>query len=472
MSGTTNSKPRVGLLLLAAEWFGQHADRGRYKDIAPTVDADARRIQQFLGRSMDVVCTGVVHTEAQAVEAARKFRDSEIDLLIVCAVIWSEDAPLIRALGELPNTPLLVWCYSPTPTLPPQVSMSELFRRSGPVGMAQYSGLLKRMGKRAGFVCGSPESPALLQEIEEHASAAHEARQLKRATIGLVPYRCEVMTGTHVDEGRLLRELGPTIRCISIQEYADVIERIPQSRVEEFLRDLRSRYPIAGVGEESLRVTARASLGLAKLAEEQNLDAIALNDLAPELHRLIKVRPFLCVPEFFEQGRVMSLEADVAAAAGLLIVRRMSSSPPMYVEIFAVDEERNALLAGHAGMHDLRIAEPSAVRITPDYEYCESDELEGAWTEFRGKPGPVTMASFFCDTDCFKIVVAQGESLADGPRLEGFPNMLIRSAVPVREFFEHVSRTGLTQHWVVVHEDVRCRLRKLADVLGLRFETI
>ncbi len=472
----TSPKPRVGLLLLAAEWFWQQniqGDSGRYHAVASTVDADAEVLIRGLTPHVEVVTTGLVHTVEQAAAAANCLKAANVDLLLICSLMWSEDQPLLKVLAEVPNIPLLVWCYVPEDFLPGRVSMAELFRRSGPVGTLQNSAPLKRLGKRFGFVCGAPSNPRVVTEIREYAEAASIARGLKGASIGLLPYRCELMTGTYVDEFRLMSQLGPTVRYISVGEYASATERVKPAEVERFVRALLGRFEVCGVSDESLYQTARASLGLARLAEEMSLDAIALSDLVPELHRVMKVRPFLCVPDFFDRGRVVGFEGDLAATTGMLIVRRLGQSPPMYTEIFTYDERRNTVLAGHAGMHDLNLADVEAgIRISPDYEYCEVNGLEGAWLEFRGRPGRVTMASFFGDVRGFKMVVSGGESLADGARLEGFSHLLIKLDVPLVDFFERAVRSGLTQHWIVTHEDIRGKLDKLASFLNLEFETI
>jgi len=467
-------RPRVGLVFLAAEWFWQQniqRGTGRYKDLSRCVEEDAEAIRNRLGQRLEVCRTSILHTEEGAKEEMAKLRSEPVDLLVLCSIIWSEDAPLMQVLEAAGDVPLAVWCYSPAERLPARVSMEELFRRSGTVGTLQHSAVLKRRKKTFGFVFGSLENPAAMEQIGDYAEAASAVKAMKGSVIGLLPSRCEVMTGTHVDEFRLRTEAGPRVRYISVAEYASHIERVTAAETGDFLRYLRERYPICGVDDVNLSAAAKASLGLAKLAEELKLDAVAINDLSEELHRIVKVRPFLCVPEFFEAGRVMGMEGDLATTSGMRILRQLQDAPVMYTEIFTYDESLNAVLMGHAGMHDVRLA-GSEVRITPDYEYCESGEYSGAWMEFRGRSGRVTLASFFSDTDGFKVVTAGGTSLEEGPVLEGFAHVLVRPDVPLESFFEPIVRTGLTQHWVVCHGDVRGRLEKMAGMCGWKCQMV
>jgi L-arabinose isomerase len=468
------NKPRVGLVFLAAEWFWRQniqAGTGKYKNVSRIVDEDSRRICEKLSRYFEVHATTIIHTVENAKEQMRRLESADLDMLIVCSILWSEDHPLIQVLDQATNIPLVVWCYVPDERLPERIAIEELFRRSGPVGTLQHSAVLKRLWQNFGFVVGSLDNTSAMEQLRDYADSARVAKTLRKATIGLLPYRCELMTGTFVDEFRLATEVGPKIRCISIGEYAAYIDHVTIAETDNFIQRLRGMYPVCDVDQASLSRTAGASLGLAKMIVEMNLDALAINDLADELHRVIKVRPFLGVPEFFEKGFVVGMEGDLATTTGMLIMRKLTAAPVMYTEIFTYDESRDALLMGHAGMHDVRLA-GSPVRITPDFEYCETGEFSGAWLEFKARSGPVTLASFFSDTDGFKIVTATGTALADGPVLEGFAHVLVRPDVPLPRFFEQIVRTGLTQHWVVTYGDVQSRLQKLAALRRWKYQAV
>lgn len=466
-----NRKPKVGLLLLAADWFWQQniqGSGGRYSRVPQLVASDMAALSSAIADDLELITVGLVHNLSQARAAVKRFRAADIDLLLISSIIWSEDQPLIEVLRGLPDVPLLVWCFAPSATLPSRVSVIELFRRSGPVGTVQHSAPLRRLGRTFGFVCGAPGDPAIIRSIREYAAAARVAKALKRVTIGLLPGHCEAMTGTFTDAKRLKKAIGPVVKKISVAQYAASVATVPKKEAEAFAQHLRKCYPLIEVSWKSLLAASRASLGIAKLAEKQQLDAIALNDLAPELHRALGMRPFLAVPEFFAAGRVIGMEGDVTTTMGLLIMRYLSDSPPMYTEIYTFDEKRNGVLAGHASMHDLRLAEsPRGIRITPDYEYCEVNPLEGAWLEFRAKPGRVTLASFFGDVARFKVVIAEGQALRSGPRLQGFAHIFVKLDTPVADFFQQAIKTGITQHWVITHANIRSQLRHLAGILNM-----
>ncbi|MBL7199489.1 MAG: hypothetical protein ISS56_05025 [Anaerolineae bacterium] len=462
------TRPKVGLLLLTAEWFSQiGASQGVFQGLSHLLDVDAANIEQALGVYLEVVNPGVLATRAQVSEAIERFEREGIDALVACQITWGEDRLILDAVEKLPQTPLLLWCYAPFRRLPVPMTMRDLFRASGPVGAVQASGPLKRLGKAFGFAFGSYEDKEAIHRIVAYAKAAQTVRELRRATIGVLPYRCDQMTGTYVDEFRLRKEVGPTLKYISVQDYRSACEQIPDETVAAYVRGLKAGFRISEqTTEAGLFNGARASLGLAEVVAAHDLDALAIEDISEELHRAIGLRPCLYVPALFERA-VVSMEAEVGGAVALLMLKMLAGKSPMYSEVFTYDREGNCLLMGHAGVHDISLAESTGdVLIEPDGEYVES-EPDSAWMCFRVKAGQVTMLSVFCDVDRFKMVIASGEALGGEDRLLGSPHAYVKLAVPVASFFEQSIRTGMTQHWALVHDDVVDELIALADIAGL-----
>jgi L-arabinose isomerase len=220
------------------------------------------------------------------------------------------------------------------------------------------------------------------------------------------------------------------------------------------------------VTSKGLSEAARISLGLAKIVEDQQLEAVSIGDCDDELHAVLKCRPCLYVPSVFEHGVVVGSEGDLGGILAQLILARLSGSPTLFTEIFTYDEQQNQILVGHAGMHDIRLAaDRSAVTITPDYEYPK--EEAGVWMAFSVKPGPVTLLSITSDQRGFHFVATKGEALLAKGRLQGYPSALIRLEMPLRSFFATTTTIGTTQHWALVPGDLTSGISRLAHVLGI-----
>jgi L-fucose isomerase-like protein len=468
-----DSRPKAGIALLTAEWFLSVGLQGggtpAQERLSRTVEPDMARVRAVLSRSFDLVDPGPLSTRAQAMAAARRFRAEEAGLLIVVDVQWCEDAPLVTLLRELPGLPILLWCYVPTPRLPRRMSTEELFRASGPVGFLQGSAPLRRMGRDFSYLFGAPGDESVDRDLAEYARVFAAAAALPHLRAGQVGSRCEGMTGTYVEEMRLLAGLGVQLVPLSYERLSREAASLDAGTVDAFSRRVKGMCREVSVSEPSLAAASRVSLALAALAEKEDIGVLSIEDLHPELHRLLKTRPCLWVPELARRGTVVAMENDLFSALGMWLAMRIGGSSPMYTEIFTFDREENCLLFGHAGMQDTALAGENPIDLVPDAEYQAVDEVEGAWLQFAARPGRITAVSLFADRDVYRIACVKGEVLPQSDKLAGFAHALVRIDRPLEAFFEEAGRLGMTQHFAVTYDEVAPGLARLARVLGMQF---
>jgi L-arabinose isomerase len=462
-------KPKIGLLLMTAEWFSKiGAHEGPFQDLNDLLNADANSIEEILSKDLEVINPGVLATKKQIQSAIELFKIEQIDLLVLCQITWGEDRLIIEALQMMPNKPVLLWCYSPFKRLPEQLSMLDLFRGSGPVGSVQASGPLKRFGRKFGFAFGSYTDKNAIRKIVAFSRAAKVANDLKDVVIGVLPYRCDQMSGTYIDEFRLKREMGPELKYVSSHDYLESCKNVKVIEVEKFVDYLKNNFKIAkNTTNKGLMKSARASIGLAKLVKKYDFDALAIEDVGDELHRVVGLRPCLDYYDLFERS-VVSMEADIGGAVALLILKMLTGKTPMYTEIFTFDESDNCILMGHAGIHNASslVKNKEDIFIEPDGEYVES-EPDSAWMRFRVREGQVTILSVFCDVERFKLVISKGEILGGKEKLLGSPHAYVKIDKPLGEFFENIIRSGMTQHFAIIHDEIVDELMSLADILNL-----
>jgi L-fucose isomerase-like protein len=271
------------------------------------------------------------------------------------------------------------------------LSFVDVLRGSGPVGTFEGLGTLRNMGEQFFFTHGAPGNQRLQGELLAFARAAQVKRLLRSARFGLLPSRNEQMQSTFVDEFRLRAELGPTVIPLSVAALARRADALPEAEVEAFLEHLRGTFSIRGVSDPALALAARASLGLAHLALDQNLDLISYNDIDPELHTALGLRPCLYPPLLMEKGIPLGLEGDLGAATALFILHHLAGPPLLFVEIWFWDEAENVVVGGHAGPQDPRLAKLGEAWISHDYEFAQSDRSEGAHLQFVARPGRVIL---------------------------------------------------------------------------------
>jgi len=455
---------KVGFLALAARWFWETkmGDPGFSEEARSRI----KNIEAALAESHDIVSGGLVTTEEAALSAVAGLREANIDALVACCFMWSEDQPLLRVIDELQATPLLLWSWTPSNTLPRSLTSLDLIKWSGPVGAQQISGALRRSGRKFTFVIGNHAEKETLREISDFATAAMVAREVKHARIGLLPYRYYVMTNTWVDEFDLANKFGVDVIYISVNQLLASSAAVKESDVKGYIDSLKEMRVLPEVSQKGLSEAVKISLGLAKLVGDLDLDAVSIGDCNDELHAVLNCRPCLYLPSVFERGIVVGMEGDLLGVVAQLVLSRLSGQPTMFTEIFTYDELQNQILVGHAGMHDIRLAQNrSGVTVTPDYEY--PNERAGVWMAFSVRPGPITLLAIASDQEGFHFVVTRGEALPADGRLQGYPHALVKLDVPLKSFFRATTSIGTTQHWALAPGDLRGGVSKLASILGL-----
>jgi L-fucose isomerase-like protein len=466
------SSPRVkiGLAPLCAAWFKQIGANEPDSRFAATLRQDYSRVVEFLRECFDdVVAPGILSSSGDVGHAVEQFERQQVDGVILLHIVWSEDPVLLGLLDRIGGMPLWLWNYQPAGDMPQRLTVDDLFRFSGTVGMLQGSAPMQRRGIRPGILAGVPGEPSLARELREVNAALRIRRVFRGLRAGQVAGRCEAMTGTFVDDDALRRFLGVKRVGISAGEYASLCEEVAPYETEQYCTELHRRFEVRDVSEPSLRIAARNTLALDTLVERHDLGAVAIQDLDDELHRLVGTRPCLYPPKSLARGVVFSAEADLNTALGMLAASRAAGAPAMYSEIFTFDPGENLVLMGHAGIHDPRLAAVDGITIVPDLEYRYADPVEGAWMEFVLAPGPVTCVSLYDTGAGYRMTVFEGESLGPPRRLDGWGHAVIRPRLQVVELLSRLVRKGMTQHFAIVHGGVTALLRCWCSLMGVEF---
>jgi L-arabinose isomerase len=444
-------RPRLGVLLVTSGWFRdvglQSADGGT----SAAVDQVGRALVERLGRACDVTCAGVVYSPAEARRAAEAIRAADVDGLLLVPLMWCEDAIPRAALSLLPDLPLVLWTFSPAARLPGFVPFQRMIQGSGPVCTMQLSGMLRREGRAFRCVVGHADDGETLAEIEALAAGMAVRRLLSRLRVGVLPFPCSQMSSTYVDEFGLRAVHGTELRYLELER----VRRAAAAATGVDIAGMRAGIADAGmrveVNEQNLVEGIRYALALEKVMAEEGLAALAMNDVIEEVHASFGLRPCLWNPRLSAGGAVIAMEADVAAACAMAVLRAATGASPFYTEPFSIDHEAGAILMGHAGYHDGSNADPAVqVAVVNDVEYENSDRFTGAATLFKYGPGPVTAVNCTWNGTRLKWVLAEGESLPGPARMDGNCHLVFRPDAPVKRMVSTAVESGISQHWLFV----------------------
>jgi len=137
-----------------------------------------------------------------------------------------------------------------------------------------------------------------------------------------------------------------------------------------------------------------------------------------------------------------------------------------FTEYYAMDLRADLVLMGHDGPGHAGIAS-GRLRVRPLQVY-HGKVGNGLSIEMSVKHGPVTLLSIVEDREYgFKLLVAEGESVAGENLQIGNTNSFYRFSLGARGFVERWNSHGPAHHCAIGVGHISGRLTKLASLLGL-----
>ena len=468
-----NKKQKLGLVFFAAKWFKEVVlgEDDVAQEFNKSMADDTAKIINKFSEDFEVINYPVVTSMEKAHQTSKDLLTEDIDCLLLCFIVWSEDEYLLAFKDIMKIKPSILWAYTPYTKAPLRSDITAIFRNSGIIGTFEGFGVIKKMDINPFYIFGSLTEKEPFDKIKKIVRAAKIYKDLKTIKLGVLPYRNNQMIVTYVDEFRLYSQIGPVVDYISVLQLKKAADSVPENIIKQYVKELKDKFKIdSRVTGKNLFSSAKASLGMQVIMEEKNIDGLALSDLNPELHEVMGLRPCLYPEALARSDRVVGNEGDLGCTTAMHILQRLTGNPVMFTEIFNYDRQDNTIVTGHAGPSNYLLAEnDNKVNITPDFELMNAtSDISGVWMEFIGKPGRVTLLNLICTVDSFQVTILGGESLSGNIRLDGYPHYYIKIDPDMTEFLKSCATNGISHHWAVVNGDVGEELSYLADILKIK----
>ncbi len=461
---------KIGLL-----WTGFFEFWGMYPSLKGQVEQDAAVVRERLSREHEIVDSGLVDTMDAADAAGWRFRDEQIDVLILAYRTYVPDMYIHQLLSHLPGVPMLVFGSQCRDKFDYADDYGGVLRNSGLMALVQLvCGFKKMTGgpRQIDAVAGSIHDEEAYRKINRWIDVVTLYTRLKTMTFGVVGHVFRGMFDFEYDKTKVKGALGPEVLNVQIEHLMATWEGAgpDDPDVRAMIAHARRAYVIEGVGESDLLGAARAAVALRRLVERFRLDGVAL--LCQHfIERRLRTTPYLGLAELHRAGFPAVAEGDVIGLIMMKILRHLSGDMPFFLEWSEFDVERNAwLLLGH-GFGDPSQARGDAAKLTPTAEQWGL-EGTGCSTLFVPRPGPCTMAHFAEHADGWRMFVSAGEFLDLDPLPINDAHALVRVDAPIREFTERLIMAGEPHHAITVRGDVRRELAQLAGFLDMPVVTV
>ncbi len=468
---------RVGLcgIGLAAYWSQFAGLEERLKEHVERVAAKLTR------PGVAVVNLGLIDTPARSLEAGHQCRREDIDVLFLYATTYALSntvLPLVQRAG----VPVIVLNLQPAAAID-YAAFNKLKDRTAMTGewlafcaacpVPEIANLFARAGIPFHQVTGVMVDAETWPEIAEWLAAARVRSTLASARLGLLGHYYSGMLDIMTDVTLVSIAFGVHAELLEVDELSALGGEASDEAIVCRVTEFRETFDVqADCPAEELRRAARTSVALDAFVARYDLDAMAYyykgsGNAANEdtMSSMILGTSLLTARNIPVAG-----EYEVKNAIAMKIMDSLGAGGS-FTEYYAMDFNDDVIVMGHDGPGHLAIAE-GKTKVRPLSVY-HGKVGRGLSVEMSVKHGPVTLLSVVEDPESrFKLVVAEGESVA-GPTLEiGNTNSRYRFPPGARGFVEAWNRQGPAHHCAVGVGHVAATLRKTAALMGIGFTQV
>ena len=327
-------------------------------------------------------CNDLIYNEASAREAIERFREAEVDavLLINCNFGNEEQlAEIARALGK----PLLLW--APLDDEYYEHGMRPTDSQCGLFGVSRQ--LQRYHVPFSHLPCCRVDSPEFCEGLDSFVRVACMVKNFQNLRIGQVGIRPAPFYSVIWNEGELMERFGLRIKPFNLAVIQDKFNAVAASataeidRIEKYICD---NYKMDALTPAYTRRMATLVEMYRQLFEENDLDVISAECWTATPQLFDGLAPCAVYGILNDMGYIVACESDMHCAMTMVLLQcaALGEKRPFLGE-FTVrhPENKNAELLWHCGPFPLSCKAPD----------CEA-ELVNQREWFRAKDGTYTVA--------------------------------------------------------------------------------
>ncbi|MEI6511911.1 MAG: hypothetical protein WCO51_01375, partial [bacterium] len=410
-----SAKAKAGIILTSLELYRQCMPElaGKLEEYWTGV------LQNIVGDTAELHFTGVSHSPEEVSAAVSSCEAAKCALLVVLPLTYAPSGSAHTALANS-KLPLLLVSTARDATLPYDMASDQIMANHAVHGIQDLANVLHRVGRTFEIIAGHHDDPKFSIKLLDSIKAAAGAQVLRHGRIGRLGEPFEGMLDFMFSPASVSQSLGLEIVTLEPSDLATLAGSIHTKRTAAFIDWVRNEFEVdPKFTDADLADTANWSLALEGLADENGLDAIAMNfktvndSGAPTL-------PFLGASRLMARGIGYAGESDVLTAS-LMAATAHLAGEATFTEMFCPDYERNEILLSHMGECNYALADPSKKvwLAAKDFAFGKPVRIAVPVCQFR--PGKVTLASLTeWNAGKFRLIVTTGEILKapDHPNLD------------------------------------------------------
>lgn len=459
-----NCKPKVGLLGLMY---------GPYEPIFPGITARQERFAQSVADGLkdiaDVYFPGAAIGREKIEGIVKKFNDMELDGIIILLLTYCQSSLVVRAL-ESNILPIMLACIQPEQTVRNEWMEIDLTVNQGIHGMQDVANTLTRMGVTCEIIAEDIRNKRFKKFVLDWSKSAQSYQRLKRMRIALMG-RLPGMGDIQTDDSAFFRKIGPEIVHENVGNIFRYMNELSQESIDlQYEEDRRIFDVDKNLSEESHKYAVSMYLAFKRFLDEKQFDAFSAHfDIFLEDGRFKQI-PFLGISHLMADGYGYAAEGDVTTAA-LLAAAHILTEGASFIEMYAMDFDRDAIIMSHSGEGNWKTARSDKKIRLIDRVFGEGGLENPPTLLFTPQPGPATVLSLASISgEKFRLVISKGEVLDKSDmKMVEVPYAFFKPENGVRKCVESWLTNGGTHHEVITFGEHTVRWKMLCNMLGVEY---
>jgi L-arabinose isomerase len=171
-----------------------------------------------------------------------------------------------------------------------------------------------------------------------------------------------------------------------------------------------------------------------------------------------------------EVGIPAAPEADITTLTAMYLLQQYTGQATL-LENYVIDFKQSAMILSHDGHGNPAMAAKAGKASVKHSIYYEGVNGFGAGFEFAYEAGPVTNLALVCmGGSRWRLIVAEGESIAIKPRPVSAPQMLFKPAhLGIEDWCDAWCKAGAPHHMALAYGHLAAKLKLLAEMTGMEF---
>jgi L-fucose isomerase-like protein len=393
---------------------------------------------------------GVVSNLRDARETLDLFKQHEVAGVIVGGMTFGHETSAVGVTiaGMPPGTPVLHFATKG------EVRENGLRPSDSWCGQFMITSALKRRHILFDHIPTCfPEEPVFGEWVSRFTRACAATQRFRGARIGQLGARPEEFESVWWDEASLQGDFNQTVVPVDLSDIFERLDAVSadEADVKAAMQEIVVGAEIPQQAQDSVATLARMEIAIKRLAEEKELDAMAVN-CWEQVQRRYGICVCSVLGRLTDQGHLCACEVDVYGACSMLAAHAagLGETPPHFIDWTELHPtEENVWLAWHCGNAPPSLCAESCSACLNQHMIIPVQPSWGT-REFTLKPGPVTCCRLVEYDGWFTMFIGNGEMVDMPPHTRGsYGWVKVNDAMDwEQKMVEH----GIIHHGVLIHD--------------------